>query len=557
MDKEIISILMVCDNDSDYLNMTERSMCSAVKNLKNKEKYRLEFNFVGLDLSEGQRKRFCQLSREKQFDIRFCDFDMSRIAGFILDDHPNIAITYIKFFADELIGDRSKCIFIDSDTVVVGDIAELWNEDVSGCFLAAANHAPLISASEDSREEDSYFFRDYKYGATTLEELEKDYELSFSIDDGVVVFNLNEIREDPRFKEMGISLALGGLREDQIKSNALNILLEKFNKHMCGDETYDGCFGISLEQMGNFLCISSDITFGSYDSESDLERVFLDNFKKLMKGDSDNTIRMALDTFKAIGTKRARIKFIYDKLKERMLLSESDRRELYELQRMKKITTLEGLLGEIALSIGKVKFFHFKYNALVDTLLSIEYNDSIRNLPKIVSNILVSFFKQITLEKRVLFVRHLITSGQLVGSVQSLQRKILTTYAYFSDFINFITDCIICGKKFDVSKSEYQEIASPFLKSAYEAVEYYTKEKPVILHDSGRKKVFARRDIKALEELKKSARNFDAMNPNLIRSLQASGNSEELEATRQLIQYTAWREKRVEELFQLWEDGIR
>jgi hypothetical protein len=530
MGKDLISILMVCDGNNDYLSMAERSICSAANNLENP--YRLEVNMVGVGLSEEQRERFVKLSQRRRFELRLFDFDMGRVSGFLPDGHGNI--TWVKFFAPELLPDRDKCIFMDADTCVVRNIAELWNEDVSGCFFAAVNHVLLINRHTP--------VSGINFNATKIEESKG----LLVIDDGIVVFNLEEIRKDDRFKRIGISLASGALLKDVIKGRAAELIAEKFLDAIKPFLEFDlppsfahfPVFGVEPEWIGSHLRLASFLSKDPSPTEvaatwEHLETIESGKEIKISKslyetalaqfgdrspddGDIAAWKMIMADKYKnendmiagfwgfVRSDKDAKEALLTERIYEKMILSDKDERWIRENFLSTKIIALESVLKRIALETKKMRILPFKYNAMVSVLCS-TYEVKIEN---VVRYQLQNFVKNTEYFYR--FLDYLVMSKQMEESdFKGTTNEI---------FAILVDQMINKNKRFSLTSIngvyEKPQFASkffqlvqryPLLKLANDTVKYYYGEKPVILHDSAGKKAFARLDEKAVREMGEKA----------------------------------------------------
>jgi lipopolysaccharide biosynthesis glycosyltransferase len=104
-------------------------MASMLANTKSK----VHFHVISNKLSDENKAKLSSLSEHfphGKWNFHRIDFDMSH---FILDPTNHTTVeTYYRFFIPKLLPELEKIIYIDGDTVIVGDILELWNENLEG-----------------------------------------------------------------------------------------------------------------------------------------------------------------------------------------------------------------------------------------------------------------------------------------------------------------------------------------------------------------------------------------------------------------------------------------
>jgi len=116
--------------DDGYAGPTCVSMASMLANTKSD----VHFHVISNRLSDENKARLLSLSEQfshGQWSFRSIDsidFDTSK---FMLEQHLTIE-TYYRFFIPKIFPELERVIYIDGDTVVVGDILQLWNENLNG-----------------------------------------------------------------------------------------------------------------------------------------------------------------------------------------------------------------------------------------------------------------------------------------------------------------------------------------------------------------------------------------------------------------------------------------
>ncbi len=141
---------------------------------------------------ENQRIMQEQLS-EDRFSLRF--YDVAPIMKFCEKLHVRghfSVETYFRLLIPEILPDYKKALYLDSDLVVLRDVADLYDVDVSGYLLAAthdADTAGMYNGYDPTLKD--YFKR------TNLIENPYDYFQA-----GVVLLNLEEFRKSYTTLEM-------------------------------------------------------------------------------------------------------------------------------------------------------------------------------------------------------------------------------------------------------------------------------------------------------------------------------------------------------------------
>jgi len=115
--------------DDGYAEPTCVSMASMLANTKSN----LHFHVLSNKLSDENKAKLSSLSKcfpHGEWSFNRVDVDTS---GFILGPFKHITIdTYYRFFIPMILPELERIIYIDGDTVIVGDILELWNENLEG-----------------------------------------------------------------------------------------------------------------------------------------------------------------------------------------------------------------------------------------------------------------------------------------------------------------------------------------------------------------------------------------------------------------------------------------
>jgi len=156
--------------DDGYAEPTCVSMASMLANTKSK----LHFHIISNRLSDENKAKLSSLSERfphGQWNFYGFKFDDKM---FILPDHLTVE-TYYRFFLPTILPELEKIIYIDGDTVVAGEIAELWNEDLKGKVAGVVSDA--INTYKRSKILDLKYDWNYFNAGILLLDLKKFSEL--------------------------------------------------------------------------------------------------------------------------------------------------------------------------------------------------------------------------------------------------------------------------------------------------------------------------------------------------------------------------------------------
>lgn len=121
-------------NDA-YINQTVVSMTSLFENNREVDFIKIWFIDMGLSINSKELLKAvcCDYNRQIEF-IKFHDIASDLSLG---GTGRHIASVYAKIFFTRLPDSLNKILYLDSDTVVVNRLSDLWNLDLSGYSLAA------------------------------------------------------------------------------------------------------------------------------------------------------------------------------------------------------------------------------------------------------------------------------------------------------------------------------------------------------------------------------------------------------------------------------------
>jgi len=145
MSHPIIPIFYACDDN--FVKYTVVSLYSMIQNASKEYRYRVYVLHTGI--TEPMKKAVLDLKNEN-FEISF--EDVSDYLQSISDKLPirdyYSKTTYYRMFIAEMFQEYDKAIYIDSDTVVQGDVSELYNTDIKDAYVGACHEQAMVQVDE-------------------------------------------------------------------------------------------------------------------------------------------------------------------------------------------------------------------------------------------------------------------------------------------------------------------------------------------------------------------------------------------------------------------------
>ncbi len=141
MNNRVVPIFFACDDN--FVKYTIVSLRSIIDNAS--KDYQYEVHVLHTNISERMQKEVLKLKNEN-FNIEFnnvSDYLRSINDKLPLRDYYS-KTTYFRLFISEMFPNYNKAIYIDSDTVVLGDISELYNHELGENYVGACNEQAMI-----------------------------------------------------------------------------------------------------------------------------------------------------------------------------------------------------------------------------------------------------------------------------------------------------------------------------------------------------------------------------------------------------------------------------
>lgn len=139
--KQIIPIFYACDEN--FVKYTVVSLHSMMTNASPDKQYIVYILYT--DITEATQTSVLAMANE-YFEIRF--IDMTDYLKSISDKLPlrdyYSKTTYYRLFIAEMFTEYAKAVYIDSDTIVQGDISEFFNTDIKDAYVGACHEQVMI-----------------------------------------------------------------------------------------------------------------------------------------------------------------------------------------------------------------------------------------------------------------------------------------------------------------------------------------------------------------------------------------------------------------------------
>ena len=186
MNKEIPVFFAV---DNGYIPFLGVALKSVIENTSKENRYAIKVLYTSV--TEENKKRIKKYEKEN-ISIEFVDLNkqLEEIKGKLYTRNYFSNTTYYRLFIPELYPEYDKVVYIDSDTICLADIADLYNVDMGDNLIAAVPDGAVQAVD---------VFKDYVERVVGV----SDYNNYFNA--GVIVMNLEELRKY-KFQEKFIYL---------------------------------------------------------------------------------------------------------------------------------------------------------------------------------------------------------------------------------------------------------------------------------------------------------------------------------------------------------------
>lgn len=145
MNKPTIPIFYACDDA--FVKYTIVSLYSMIQNAS--KDYNYLIYILHTEISDEMKQKVYKLANDN-FEIKFVDvtnYLKSISEKLPLRDYYS-KTTYYRLFIAEMFTEYTKAIYIDSDTIVQGDISELYFIDIKDAYVGACHEQAMIQVDE-------------------------------------------------------------------------------------------------------------------------------------------------------------------------------------------------------------------------------------------------------------------------------------------------------------------------------------------------------------------------------------------------------------------------
>lgn len=145
MENKVIPIFYACDDN--FVKYTIVSLYSMIQNASKDHKYHIYV--LHTDISDEMKAKMTELKNDN-FDISFEDVTeyLHSIAKKLPVRDYYSKTTYYRLFIAEMFPEYNKAVYIDSDTIVQGDISQLYATDIKDAYLGACHEQAMIQVDE-------------------------------------------------------------------------------------------------------------------------------------------------------------------------------------------------------------------------------------------------------------------------------------------------------------------------------------------------------------------------------------------------------------------------
>lgn len=206
-------IVIVCAADENYAMPMAVTVYSALANLKNK-KQKIELFILDGGIQQPSKRRIIKTLNSEQIDIHWVQPNEVLLKNLTASRHLTIT-TYYRLLIPQIVPENfDKVIYLDSDTIVKGDLEQLWNTEIGDNYVLA---------------------------------VQDDNQLYISMSGGLR--NYRELGIDPNWKYFNAGLLVINLKKwriDNIGSKVVEFIEQ--NKQYVRDHDQDGLNGVLAGQ---------------------------------------------------------------------------------------------------------------------------------------------------------------------------------------------------------------------------------------------------------------------------------------------------------------------
>lgn len=192
-------------SDENYFKYFLVALCSAMNHSSKKNLYICHYFYDNIsEFSIARAKKIAR--RYKNLELRMYPLSVLNLPDDLNDHNRYSRSSFARLKFDEFFKDLDKIIYFDCDSLIVDDIAKIYNENIDDAYFGAARDYSLPALfNEQTTGEIFKYTQNNKYKDFPLYKYLKDivglknpYKTICSC---VMIMNLNNIRKDNIFKK--------------------------------------------------------------------------------------------------------------------------------------------------------------------------------------------------------------------------------------------------------------------------------------------------------------------------------------------------------------------
>ena len=127
--------------DAKFMQHLAVMVCSVLENTKFPDRIRLYV--IGSEVCIEDQERLDRMVRQYGCRMTYFEFDHAQLSDCPTHGHVDLA-TYFRLLLHRVLPFEIKsCLYLDCDMVVLGDVADLWNEAQDSRYQLSGVHEPL------------------------------------------------------------------------------------------------------------------------------------------------------------------------------------------------------------------------------------------------------------------------------------------------------------------------------------------------------------------------------------------------------------------------------
>jgi lipopolysaccharide biosynthesis glycosyltransferase len=143
--------------DQNFITPTYVFLTSVFDNNKSEK---ISFHAIATGVSDKDKQEITSYIQQHGADIIYYTIDDKNLSSFIVPEHSYYTVaTYYRLFFPSLVPDHvQQLLYIDTDTVVVGDLSSLYQMDISPYPVAAALDTIVTTRPDLGIDQQGHYF---------------------------------------------------------------------------------------------------------------------------------------------------------------------------------------------------------------------------------------------------------------------------------------------------------------------------------------------------------------------------------------------------------------